>query len=57
MAETRIADNVWWHVKEEAKKQGKLSKPKSRLDAKFEEWAKRNNVNLRDIPLMEKKKK
>ena len=57
MSETRIADNVWWHVKEEAKKQEKLAKPKNRLDAKFEEWAKRNNVDLKDIPLMEKKKK
>lgn len=54
MAETRIADNVWWHVNREARKQEKQVKPRSRIDAKFEEWAKRNDINLKDIPVMEK---
>ena len=73
MAETRIADNVWWHVREEAKKQKKTEKqekqvvqpvkkekppkPQSRIDARFEDWAKRNEVDLRDLPIMQKEKK
>ena len=52
--ETRIADNVWWHVKKEAQK-NKQPKPKSRIDAKFEEWAAKNEVDLKNIPLMEKR--
>ena len=55
MSETRIADNVWWHVNKEARQQDKQAKPKSRIDAKFEEWAERNNINLKEIPVMEKK--
>lgn len=53
---TRIADNVWWHVNKEARKQEKQAKPKSRIDAKFEDWAKRNNIDLNELPVMEKKK-
>ena len=57
MAETRIADNVWWHVNKEARRQEKQAKPKSRIDAKFEEWAQRNGVALKELPIMRKEKK
>ena len=55
MSETRIADNVWWHVNKEARQQEKIKKPKSRIDAKFEAWAKKNNINIVEIPVMKKK--
>jgi hypothetical protein len=57
MTESRIADNVWWHVNKEARQQEKIKKPKSRIDAKFEEWAARNKVDLKSMKLMEKPKK
>ena len=59
MAETRIADNVAWHIHKEAKKQPKMPKPlkeRKKIDTKFEAWAAKNNVNLKDIPLMSKER-
>ena len=41
MAETRIADNVAWHIHKEAKKQPKMPKPfkeRKKIDTKFEAW-------------------
>lgn len=49
MTQTKIAEVVKWH------KKPKEPKPKHRLDVKFEEWAKRNNVDIKNIKLMEKK--
>ena len=49
MTQTKIAEGVKWH------KKPKEPKPKHRLDVKFEEWAKRNNVDLKNMKLMEKK--
>ena len=60
MAETRIADNVAWHIHKEAKKRPKMPKPlkeRKKIDTKFEAWAAKNNVNLKDIPLMQRKPK
>ena len=54
MTETRLAGTGFWPTRVKPEKPPQTVK---RLDAKFEEWAKRNNVNLKDIPLMEKKKK
>ena len=55
MTNTRIADNVAWHIHKEAKKQPKPPKPRSKIDTKFEEWAAKNKLDLRDIPVMRKK--
>jgi hypothetical protein len=58
MTETRIADNVAWHLKKEVKKikqQGNKTPGDARIDAKFKDWAKRNGVDL-NIPLMTKDK-
>lgn len=56
MSETRIADNVAWHIHKEAKKQPKPPKPRKKIDAKFEDWAAKNKIDLRDIPVMKGKK-
>lgn len=59
MTESKIINGSGWHKKPTPPKPPKPAKPnppKGRLDAKFEEWAKRNNINLRDLKLMEKKK-
>ena len=45
VAKTKLAKAPW----------PKPEKPKSRLDAAFEEWAKRNNIRIKDIPMMVKK--
>ena len=60
MTQTRIADNVAWHIHQEAKKakkerEGAMSHAK-RLDAKFNEWAKRNGIDLDELKVMGKKK-
>ena len=59
MTETKIADGATWHKSHKPlkpiKKEAPQIKPKSRLDLKFEEWAKKNGVNLRDLKIMEKK--
>lgn len=48
MTKTKTAPGVNWHKE-------RKPKPKSRIDLKFEEWAKRNGINLKEIPVMEKK--
>ena len=55
--QTRIADNVAWHMAKELKKAKKMKNVPGdkRIDAKFNEWARRNNINLNDIKLMEKR--
>lgn len=59
--QTRIADNVAWHINQEIKKIKRERKEKGsvpavkRIDAKFNDWARRNNINLNDIKLMEKR--
>ena len=52
MTETKLAKAPWPKVKQP---RSYNQKPVSRIDAKFEEWAKRNGVNLKDIKLMEKR--
>ena len=52
--QTRIADNVAWHMSQELKK---IKKQKNvpgdkRIDAKFNDWAKRNGVNLAELKVM-----
>lgn len=59
MTETRIADNVAWYLHQEVKKikkekvqqspPKKVAKPIPKIDVKFLEWAKRENIDLRDL--------
>lgn len=57
--QTRIADNVAWHLHQEVKKIKKDPSKKvpgdKRIDAKFNQWAARNGVNLSEMKLMRKK--
>lgn len=59
--QTRIADNVAWHLHQEVKKIKKDPSKKvpgdKRIDAKFNDWAKRNGLNIQEIPVMRKEKK
>ena len=54
MVETKLAPTTW-HKPPKPFKQPNQPKPKKRLDIKFEEWAVRQHINLKDIPLMRKK--
>jgi hypothetical protein len=51
MTKTKLAEASW-----PKPKPPKQPKSPSRLDEKFLDWAKRNNINIVDIKLMEKKK-
>ena len=66
MPETRIADNVAWHINQEVRKIRKERraaktkkepipkppKPKKKIDLLFEAWAKRENVDLNELGVM-----
>jgi hypothetical protein len=49
MTETVKVKAPWPQVKKPKKPEPKQPK---RLDAKFEEWAKRNNINLKELKVM-----
>ena len=52
MAETKLAKAPW----PKPQKPAKLTPNDSRIDAKFNEWAKREGINLKQMKLMEKSK-
>lgn len=62
MTKTRIADNVAWHIHQEVKKIKKERDPNKnvpgdrRIDARFNDWAKRNGVDLQSMKLMKGKR-
>jgi len=70
MTESKIINGAGWHKpppppkpprepkppKPSKPPREQKQKPISKLDVKFEEWAKRNNINLRDLKIMEKNK-
>lgn len=51
MSETRVADNVAWYLHQELKRAKKQPKV-SRIDARFNDWAKREGINLKQMDLM-----
>ena len=48
MAETKLAKAPW----PKPKKPAKMTPNDKRIDVKFNEWAKRNNINLKDLQVM-----
>ena len=52
MTQTTLAKAPWHKPKAERKK---MHPNDSRIDAKFNEWAKREGINLNQLKLMEKK--
>ena len=54
MSETKLAPAPW-HKPPRVKKP-KPPKERKKIDTKFEAWAAKNNVNLKDIPLMSKER-
>ena len=55
MSETKLAPAPW-HKPPRVKKP-KPFKEQNKVDKNFEAWAAKNNVNLKEIPLMQKRKK
>ena len=56
MTKSIIVEKGWYKKPRPPKVPKAQPKPKKRIDAKFEEWAKKNNIDLKTIPVMEKKK-
>ena len=55
MTQTKTAKAPWPEIKSKQPRQPiPRGKRRSRIDANFEEWAKRENVNLKDMKLMGK---
>lgn len=52
MTQTALAKAPWPAPKKPKEQQ---VKPRKKIDANFEDWAKREGINLRDIKLMERK--
>lgn len=53
MTQTKLAKAPWPKVPT-PRPRNYTQTPSKRLDEKFEQWAKREGVNLKDIKLMEK---
>ena len=53
MTQTKLAKAPWPVVKKPKESQ---SKKRKKIDANFEDWAKREGIDLRDLKLMKGKK-
>lgn len=51
MTQTKLAKAPWPKVKE-PKLRNYTQAPSKRLDEKFEQWAKRNNIDLKNLKVM-----